>query len=160
LPELEPQVPDHPATRPSSSSGIDDSEIDAALDACRLDLDEESHQRDEQLARQFEQQLIDEGGSILEFESSPGGRTAGAANPGGEQEPQVFELDEIKLVAAQVAGNRAHETSSAAQAAEPPSGVFSPVSSDKTRVSSNWQRLAVLGALLLLAGLIFLLVSR
>jgi CheY-like chemotaxis protein len=160
LPELEPQVPDHPATRPSSSSGIDDSEIDAAVDACRLDLDEESHQRDEHLARQFEQQLIDEGGSILEFESSPGGRTAGAANPGGEQEPQVFELDEIKLVAAQVAGNRAHETSSAAQAAEPPSGVFSPVSSDKTRVSSNWQRLAVLGAFLLLAGLIFLLVSR
>jgi len=163
LPELETQVPDHPATGRSSSSGIDDSEIDVAVDACWLDLDEESRHRDEQLARQFEQQLIDEGGNILEFESSPGERTAGAANPGGEQGPQIFELDEIKLVAAQVAGNKAQETqetSSATQAAEPASGVCSVFSSAKTRVSSNWQRLAVLGALLLLAGLILLLINR
>jgi hypothetical protein len=49
---------------------IDSKEIDDALDAVRVDLHQEAQQRDDLLARQFEQELGQSGQSILEFEAT------------------------------------------------------------------------------------------
>ena len=159
LPELEALVLDHPLTGHSASSDIDGSEIDAAVDACRLDLDEGIRQRDERLAQKFERQLIDEGQNILEFEASPQRQTT-AASAGSEQGPQAFELDEVELGTAQAADNRALEISSEAHSVEPSSRVSVSSFAAKSRESRTWLRPVVLGALLVLAGLIFWLVSR
>jgi CheY-like chemotaxis protein len=156
-PELDPPLPDRSLTGRFSSPDIDGSDIDAAVDACRLDLDEEIRKREEQRAPQFEGQPIDEGQNILEFEASPQSQTTDTASAGGEEGPQAFELDEIELGTAQVADHGTLETSSEADPAKPSGGVSSIFSfAGKTR----WLLLGVLGALLVLAGLIFWLVSR
>jgi CheY-like chemotaxis protein len=160
LPELDPPLPDDSSTGRPSSLDIDGSEIDAAVDACRLDLDDEIRQRDEQRAQRLERQLIDEGQNILEFEASLQRQATDAASAASEEGAQAFELDEIELGTAQAADNGTLENSEA-DPAKPSSGVSSIFSfAAKTRESRNWRLLGVLGALLVLAGLIFWLVSR
>jgi DNA-binding response OmpR family regulator len=80
-------------SRQSLMPSVDGREIDAALDSVRLDLLQEAEQRDALLARQFEQQLQQEGHTILEFEATLAGgpgAPAAAAREGGDQE---FELE-------------------------------------------------------------------
>lgn len=71
---------------------IDSKEIDDALDAVRVDLHEEAQQRDELLARQFEQELRQSGQSILEFEASIASTTQMSQSEVGDGE---LELDEV-----------------------------------------------------------------
>ena len=71
---------------------IDSKEIDDALDAVRVDLHEEAQQRDEVLARQFEQELRQSGQSILEFEASIASTAQTSLPQIGDGE---LELDEV-----------------------------------------------------------------
>ena len=72
---------------------IDSQEIDAALDSVRMDLHQEVQQRDELLARQFEQELRQEGQSILEFEAAISWRPA---QGGGHERAETESLSWMK----------------------------------------------------------------
>ena len=74
---------------------IDSKEIDDALDAVRMDLHQEAQQRDELLARKFEQDLQQEGHSILEFEAALAGNLGATRAADGEGGNNELELDEV-----------------------------------------------------------------
>ena len=89
-----PVVLETPLVEPKTAlmPSIESKEIDEALDAVRVDLHHEAQQRDEVMARQFEQELRQSGQSILEFEASIG---SSAQPSSAEVENSEFELDEV-----------------------------------------------------------------
>jgi len=89
-----PTVLETPVAEPKTAlmPSIDNREIDDALDSVRVDLHEEAQQRDEVLARQFEQELRQSGQSILEFEASIAGAAQPISTDVGNGE---LELDEV-----------------------------------------------------------------
>lgn len=137
-----------PESKPSLMPSIDSQEIDAALDSVRMDLHQEVQQRDELLARQFEQELRSEGHSILEFEAALG---SGSATTGteGEAGNKEFELDEVLPHIA--SESQAPETKTAAKSIETavPSFAIKPAS------SRSWLPFLILALLALLAGAYF-----
>jgi len=134
-----PAVEAKPVLIPS----IDSREIDDALDAVRVDLHvdphQEARQRDEMLARQFEQELGQSGQSILEFEASI---ASTAQMTPGEVGNGELELDDV----------------------QPHTGVKPPVATAETAApsfatkpssSKSWLPILILILLAVVAGMYF-----
>jgi CheY-like chemotaxis protein len=138
-----PVAESKPALMPSIASD----EIDAALDSVRMDLHQEVQQRDELLARQFEQELQQEGHSILEFEAALAGGATGAAD--GEVGNKEFELDEVLP---QIA---LESPASSTDVAAEPIKTAAPSFAIKPASSRNWLPILILLLLALLAGVYF-----
>ncbi|MCI0422552.1 MAG: response regulator [Acidobacteria bacterium] len=134
-------------SKPSLMPSIDSKEIDAALDAVRIDLHQEVRQRDELLARQFEQELHQGGQSILEFEAASASGAEVTGPPGGQSQSD-FELDEVLP---QIAASTAATSTERATA----STFGSPSFSIKPAASRNWLPILILILLALLAGAFF-----
>ena len=125
---------------------IDSKEIDDALDAVRVDLHEEAQQRDEVLARQFEQELRQSGQSILEFEAS-------IASTAQTSMPQVgdgeLELDEVlPHIGSEPPAASADTTAQRIATAAPNFGM-------KPSSSRSWLPVWILVLLAVLAGVYF-----
>ncbi|HET6961258.1 MAG TPA: response regulator [Terriglobia bacterium] len=131
-----PAVEAKPVLIPS----IDSREIDDALDAVRVDLHvdphQEARQRDEMLARQFEQELGQSGQSILEFEASI---ASTAQMTPGEVGNGELELDDVTGVTPPVA---TAETAAPSFATKPSS-------------SKSWLPILILILLAVMAGVYF-----
>jgi len=134
-------------SKPSLMPSIASDEIDAALDSVRMDLHQEVQQRDELLARQFEQELQQEGHSILEFEAALAGGATGAAD--GEVGNKEFELDEVLP---QIA---LESPASSTDVAAEPIKTAAPSFAIKPASSRNWLPILILLLLALLAGVYF-----
>ena len=134
--------------KPPLIPAMESKEIDAALDAVRIDLHREAQQRDELLAHRFEQELQERGQSILEFEASVVGNsttTSARQVEGGHGE---FELDEVMpQISATPPGGAANTGESSGT---PPTLAIKPTS------SRNWFPALVLILLALLAAAYFL----
>ena len=131
-----PAVEAKPVLIPS----IDSREIDDALDAVRVDLHVDPHrearQRDEMLARQFEQELGQSGQSILEFEALIASTAQMTPLEVGNGE---LELDDVTGVPPPVA---TAETAAPSFATKPSS-------------SKSWLPILILILLAVLAGVYF-----
>lgn len=131
-------------------SNIDSAEIDAAMDAFRIDLEQEVRERDEALARQMEEELLKEGQSVLEFEASPENIVATSQDTGAGA-ADVFELDGLQpRTASTPTGDQPTET----VRAELPAG-SAPSFEVKSTASRNWLQLVIVVALTILAGFVF-----
>jgi CheY-like chemotaxis protein len=138
-----------PESKPSLIPSIESHEIDAALDSVRMDLHQEAQQRDELLARQFEQEIRLEGHSILEFEAAVGTGLASTKASDGDAGNREFELDELLP---QIAPESpVSETDKAARSLE----TGAPNFAIKPASSRNWLPILVLLLLALLAGAYF-----
>jgi DNA-binding response OmpR family regulator len=139
-------------------SNIDSSEIDAAVDAFRMDIDvdHELRQRDQMLAKRFEEQLLRDGQTILEFESSQGNPGAGISeNLSGS------ELEELVLDGGLSEEPDAMVTSTASRQENRPettAGTLAPEFSPRPK--KNWWPLLTAVVLAGLACLIVWLVLR
>ena len=134
-------------SKPSLMPSIASHEIDAALDSVRMDLQQEVQQRDELVARQFEQELQQEGHSILEFEAALAGGATGAAD--GEVGNKEFELDEVLPQIALEPPASSTEVAAESIKTTAPSFAIKPAS------SRNWLPILILVLLALLAGVYF-----
>ena len=132
-------------SKQSLMPSIDGQEIDAALDSVRMDLHREVQQRDELLAHQFEQELQQEGHSILEFEAALAGSPGATKAADGESENRELELDEVLPNLASEAPASATETGVESIEAAAPSFAI------KSASSRNWLPVLVLVLLALLA---------
>jgi len=134
--------------KPSLTPSMESKEIDAALDAVRVDLHHEAQQLDELLAQRFEQELQQKGQSILEFEASVVGNSTTTSAKQVESGHGEFELDEV-LPQISVP----HPADAASVAGEstgtPPTFAIKPTS------SRNWFPVLVLILLALLAAAYF-----
>jgi hypothetical protein len=146
----------------SSLSSMDSKEIDAAVDAFRIDLEDEVRQRDDRLAQQFEKEFLEKGQTILEFEASLAGHIS-AADSGiapdskvAKDDDQVFELDEFDMDAthASEAGPLEFSVESAERPEQTPVNPSFPEFSVKPIQSRNWLPVIIL-AICLLAALFF-----
>jgi CheY-like chemotaxis protein len=143
---LEAPIPD---SKPLLIPSIDSLEIDAALDSVRMDLHQEVQQRDELLARQFEQELRLEGHSILEFEAAVGTGPASSTASDGDAESKEFELDELLPQMAPESPVSGPESASKSVETSTPNFAI------KAASSRNWLPILVLLLLALLAGAYF-----
>jgi len=125
---------------------IDANEIDEALDAVRVDLHQEAQQRDELLAREFEQELGQSGQSILEFEASIASTAQMAPK---EVENGEFELDEVL---SQIGTEPPVATG---DAAAQPIAAAAPNFGIKPSSSRGWLPVLILVLLAVLAGVYF-----
>jgi len=132
-------------SKPSLMPLIESQEIDAAMDSVRLDLHQEVQQRDELLARQFEQELQQEGHSILEFEAALAGGPGATGATDGEGGNREFELDEVFPHIASESPASATETAAESIKVAAPSFALKPAS------SRSWLPVLVLVLLALLA---------
>ncbi len=125
---------------------IENFEIDAAMDSVRIDLDQEVRYRDELLARQVEQELMEEGHSVLEFEGTLQEHSTDRDQRPPEHSTQDFELDEVLP-----------ELEAVPASSPPPSddGEDSPSFSIAPAETRNWLPFAILIGVLVLAGLVF-----
>jgi CheY-like chemotaxis protein len=139
-----PAVLETPLVEPKTAlmPSIESKEIDDALDAVRVDLHYEAQQRDEVMAKQFEQELQQSGQSILEFEAS-----IASAQPGSTD--GEFELDEVLPHL----GSEAPATSENTTAR--PIAVAAPNFAIKPSSSKSWLPILILVLLAVLAGLYF-----
>jgi CheY-like chemotaxis protein len=143
-----PVVLESPLAEPKTAlmPSIESKEIDDALDSVRVDLHHEAQQRDEVMAKQFEQELRQSGQSILEFEAS----IASAAQPtprdvgNGE-----FELDEVLPHLGPEAPATSEDTTARAIAVAAPNFAIKPSS------SKSWFPIFILVLLAVLAGVYF-----
>src|SRR4030095_13662010 len=80
--------------QPLVTPSPDSSEIDAALDSVRLDLDQAAQQRDDLLSRDAEQELVLDRQTVLEFEGvgMPSSQSTGIKR---SELASDFELDEV-----------------------------------------------------------------
>ncbi|HEU0007247.1 MAG TPA: hypothetical protein VFS12_14785, partial [Terriglobia bacterium] len=101
----------------------------------------------ELLARQFEQELQQEGHSILEFEAALAGGATGAAD--GEVGNKEFELDEVLPQIALESSASSTEVAAESIKTTAPSFAIKPAS------SRNWLPILILVLLALLAGVYF-----
>ena len=127
---------------PIAVESIDTSEIDAAVDAFRIDLDDEVRARDARWADESRAQASTiEGQNVLEFEAIQSDASAlGQSNSGD------FELDGIELGAAPGEGSACLSPGN-----ETSDSTFTPSFSVKSTESRTWLPLAVLAVLLILA---------
>jgi CheY-like chemotaxis protein len=135
------------STKTALMPSIDSREIDDALDAVRVDLHEEVQQRDEILARQFEQELGQSGQSILEFEASI---ASAPQTPPREIGDGELELDEV-LSSMGSEGPPGVATSTTAQ----PIAMAAPSFAIKPSSSRSWLPILILVLLAALAGVYF-----
>jgi hypothetical protein len=141
---------------PSVISNIDTAEIEAAVDAFRIDLNKEVRERDNLFAQQFEKELQEGGQGILELEAALGTGTPDYEHTVGREEAEVFELDGIELGATAVDSDaRPRETPFQSLASEESPSDSLPQFSIKSTESKNWLPLIILVAASLLAGLFF-----
>lgn len=84
-----------PDSKPWLMPSIDNSEIDAAMDSVRVDLHQEARHRDELLAREVEQELLNDGHGVLEFEGPAQKHSPHTDQRSSEHLTQEFELDEV-----------------------------------------------------------------
>jgi DNA-binding response OmpR family regulator len=135
-----------PETKTPLMLSIDANEIDEALDAVRVDLHQEAQQRDELLAREFEQELGQSGQSILEFEASIASTAQMAPK---EVENGEFELDEVlSQIGTEPPGTTGDTTAQPVAAAAPNFGI-------KPSSSRGWLPVLILVLLAVLAGVYF-----
>lgn len=143
-----------PESKASLISGIENAEIDAAVDAFRIDLEKEVRERDDHAAAQFEQELLRAGQGILEFESALEKSPEVPLLRLVDDESPVFELDAVEINAAPVgdAGPlELSEETNSDQTAEASQAV--PTFSMKSTESRNWPPLLFLAAFVVLASL-------
>jgi DNA-binding response OmpR family regulator len=141
--EIAPAVEAQPLVTPSPDS----SEIDAALDSVRLDLDQAAQQRDDLLSRDAEQELVLDRQTVLEFEGvgMPSSQSTGIKR---SELASDFELDEVLPELAAPEERSAADVSSEASAAAPKFTV-------RATESRNWLPFALLAAAVLIVALIF-----
>ena len=135
-----------PETKTPLMLSIDANEIDEALDAVRVDLHQEAQQRDELLAREFEQELGQSGQSILEFEASIASTAQMAPK---EVESGEFELDEVLSQIGTESPVATGNTTVKPMAAAAPNFGIKPSS------SRSWLPVLILVLLAVLAGVYF-----
>jgi CheY-like chemotaxis protein len=136
-------------SKPSLMPSIDSQEVDAALDSVRMDLHQEAQQRDELLALQLEQELQQEGHSILEFEAAGAGGPGATGAADGESGNRELELDELLPPIALESPASSAETTAESIGTAAPSFAIKPDS------SRNWLPVLILVLLALLAAAYF-----
>ena len=142
-------VLENPSVEPTKTAlmpSIDSKEIDDALDAVRVDLHQEAQQRDEILARQFEQELEQSGQSILEFEASISGTPQMPQREVGDGE---LELDEVLPHIGSEPSVVAPGTTAG------PTAMAEPNFAIKSSSSRSWLPVLILVFLAVLAGVYF-----
>jgi CheY-like chemotaxis protein len=140
---LENPVVEH--TKTALMPSIDSKEIDDALDAVRVDLHQEAQQRDEILARQFEQELGQSGQSILEFEASIASTPQMPPREVGDGE---LELDEVLQ-------HLPERTVATAETAAQPTAMAESNFAIKSSSARSWLPVLILILLIVLAGVYF-----
>jgi CheY-like chemotaxis protein len=142
-------VLENPTVEPARTAlmpSIDSKEIDDALDAVRVDLHQEAQQRDEILARQFEQELGQSGQSILEFEASISSTPQMPPREAGDGE---LELDEV------LPHLRSEPSVVTSDTTTQPTAMAEPNFAIKSSSSKSWLPVLILVLLAVLAGVYF-----
>ena len=141
--------------QPPVISANDSAEIDAAMDAFRIDVEKEVRLRDEQIVQEIEGGLVRDGPNILEFEG-PVTDPHDLPTTDSGAEVETFELDGISLESSETKDLETASEEPAPPAEELLSQVMPSIDfTIKSTESRNWLPVIILCLVVLLAGLFF-----